>query len=114
MRLPPEHSNFRDVQAGAAQKCKGPLIRFRTLSGICNDTRNPAMGSVGQLFGRNAQFESTYPDLGFDALAKTRHGDRLSLLKPDPQVISRKLFTRDEKNAPNCNKGHGTPGTDSD
>src|SRR6266700_1222900 len=115
MQLPPEHPNFRDVQAlGGEQKCTGSLVRFRTLTGICNDIDNPAMGSVGQLFGRNAQFESTYPELGLDQLAKNRHGDRLALLKPDPQVISRKLFTRDESKSPNCNQGHGAPGTDSD
>jgi hypothetical protein len=115
MRLPANHPNFADVGgANGDQRCKGSLIRFRTLSGICNDMRNPAMGSVGQLFGRQAQFETTYPDLGLDQLAKNRHGDRLSLLKPDPQVISRKLFTRDQAKAPDCNKGHGKPGTDSD
>ncbi|MEN3378845.1 MAG: hypothetical protein V7604_4200, partial [Hyphomicrobiales bacterium] len=114
MRLPPEHPNFRDVRADdGSQQCKGPLVRFRTLTGICNDIDNPAMGSVGQLFGRNAQFESTYPELGLDPLAKNRHGDRLALLKPDPQVISRKLFTRDQTGMPNCNQGHGA-GADSD
>ena len=68
------------------------------------------MGATGQLFGRQVQFETTYPDLGLDVLTKNRHGDRLSLLKPDPQVISRKLLTRDQSKAPNCNKGKGTPG----
>jgi Animal haem peroxidase len=116
MRLQPDNPNFHDIQVlpNGDQQCKGPLVRFRTLTGICNDIRNPAMGSTGQLFGRNVQFESTYPELGLDALARNRHGDRLGLLKPDPQVISRKLFTRDEHVTPTCNKGHGTPGTDSD
>jgi hypothetical protein len=115
MQLPPQHPNFRDVQAtGAEQQCKGSLVRFRTLTGICNDIDNPAMGSVGQLFGRNAPFESTYPELGLDQLAKNRHGDRLALLKPDPQVISRKLFTRDQTGMQNCNQGHGAAGADSD
>ncbi len=40
------------------------------------------------------EFASTFPDLGRNELARNRHGDRLGLLKPDPQVISRKLFTR--------------------
>ena len=53
------------------------------------------MGSTGQLFARNVEFESTFPDSAPNELAKNRHGDRLGLLKPDPQVISRKLFTRD-------------------
>ena len=112
MRLPPDHPNFHDMQVlpSGDQQCKGSLVRFRTLTGICNDIRNPAMGSTGQLFGRNVQFEATYPDLGLDPLARNRHGDRLGLLKPDPQVISRKLFTRDQHATPTCNKGHGTPG----
>jgi hypothetical protein len=115
MRLPANHPNFKDmaVAANGDQQCQGALVRFRTLSGICNDTRNPAMGSAGQLFGRQAQFETTYPDLELDPLTKNRHDGRLSLLKPDPQVISRKLFTRNQASAPDCNKGHGTGGTDS-
>ena len=64
----------------------------------------------GMLFARNVQFESTYPDLGLDPLAKNRHGGRISLLKPDPAVISRKLFTRDQTGMPNCNNGKGTLG----
>ena len=116
MRLPSSHPNFKDmaVAPNGDQQCKGALVRFRTPTGICNDTRNPAMGSTGQLFGRQVQFETTYPELGLDPLTKNRHGDRLSLLKPDPQVISRKLLTRDQSKAPNCNKGHGNPGADSD
>ena len=109
MRLPADHPAFRQLQVGAdgSQLCKGELIRHRTLTGICNDIRNPAMGSTGQLFARNVEFESTFPDLGLDPIAKNRHGGRIGLLKPDPQVISRKLFTRDQSNSPNCNQGHG-------
>jgi len=116
MRLPANHPNLKDmaVAPNGDQQCKGSLIRFRTLSGICNDTRNPAMGAAGQLFGRQVQFETTYPDFELDPLTKNRHNGRLSLLKPDPQVISRKLFTRNQANASNCNKGHGTGGSDSD
>jgi hypothetical protein len=112
MRLPADHPNFRDlaVAADGAQHCQGSLIWHRTLTGICNDIRNPAMGSTGQLFGRNVEFESTFPDLERDPLAKNRHGSRIGLLTPDPQVISRKLFTRDQTGMPNCNQGHGVPG----
>ena len=99
----------------ASQLCQGDLIRFRTTTGICNDIRNPAMGSAGQLFTRNVDFESTHPELGLDPLAKNRHGDRIALLEPDPQVISRRLFTRDQTRTPGCNHGKGTPGsTDAD
>ena len=110
MRLAPDDPNFRDLQVDAdgSQHCKGDLIRFRTVTGICNDALNPAMGSTGQVFARNAEFETTFPDLGQDPYAKNRHGGRISLLQPDPQVISRKLFTRNQSATPDCNQGHGT------
>lgn len=96
MRLPQDHPQFAAVGGEAAQQeCKGDLIRFRNLTGICNDLRNPAMGSSGMLFARNVQFESTFPDLGKDELARNRHGDRLALQRPDAQYISRMLFSRD-------------------
>ena len=109
-RLPPDHPDFAAV-GGAAdqQKCKGALIRARTLSGICNDTRNPLMGSAGTLFANNTQFETVFPDAGLNPITRNRHGDRLSLLVPDPQVISRKLLTRDG-DATGCADGFGMPG----
>ena len=111
MRLPPDHPSFRDLQVDAdgGQRCIGALTRFRTVTGVCNDERNPAMGASGQLFGRNVEFESTFPDLEQNQYARNRHGGRISLLQPDPQVISRKLFTRDQSATPDCNHGHGTP-----
>lgn len=109
MRLPPEHPEYEKVGGDGEQLCSGELIRHRTLTGICNDIRNPAMGSTGQLFGRNVQFESTYPELGENELARNRHGDRLSLLEPDPQVISRRLFTRRQAEPSKCNDGLGLP-----
>jgi hypothetical protein len=113
MRLPPDDPAFKDltVQPDGTQACKGRLIRFRTLTGICNDIQNPAMGSTGQWFARNVAFESTFPDLRQNELARNRHGDRLSLLRPDPQVISRRLFTRDQTGAVDCNQGRGVPGS---
>lgn len=108
MQLPPTHSHFKDV--GAQQVCKGELIRFRTQSGICNDIFNPLMGSTSQLFARNVEFDSTFPDLGLNEIAKNRHGDRIGLLKPDPQVISRKLFTRQQPAQDRCREGYGLPG----
>src|SRR5262249_46801341 len=109
-RLLADHPNFRDlaIDADDSQRGKGELSGFRPVSDICNDSRNPAMGSTGQWSARNVECESTFPDLGQDELAKNRHGGRISLLQPDPQVISRKLFTRDQSAAPDCNQGHGT------
>jgi hypothetical protein len=111
MRLPATDPNFARVQqSDGRQLCSGDLIRFRNLTGICNDLRNPAMGSTGMLFARNTQFDSTFPDLGRNEFARNRHADRLAILRPDPQVISRLLFSRDAY-APdaaadsNCNAG---------
>jgi hypothetical protein len=107
MRLSPDHKNYQDVGGDAKQICKGPLITHRTLTGICNDLINPLMGSSGMPFGRNMQFDATYPRLGLNELTQNRHGDRIGLLKPDPQLISRKLFTREQTPGNGCNQGLG-------
>ena len=52
MRLSPGHASYAQVGGGGEQLCTGELIRQRTLTGICNDLRNPAMGSTGEWFGR--------------------------------------------------------------
>jgi hypothetical protein len=110
MQLPPSHPSYQAAGGSLEQTCKGELIRNRTLTGICNDIRNPLMGSTNQLFGRNVEFDTTFPDLGRNQLTKNRHGDRLGLLRPDPQVISRRLFTRKQANPDRCRDGYGMPG----
>jgi hypothetical protein len=109
MRLLPANPHYKDVGGDGAQVCKDELIRFRTVSGICNDILNPAMGSSGMLFARNVEFETSFPDLGLNEITHNRHGDRLSLLQPDPQVISRRLFTRTQSSPDKCNAGYGLP-----
>jgi hypothetical protein len=109
MRLPKENPNYQAVGGDGQQVCRGDLIRARTVSGICNDIMNPLMGSAGAPFARNVEFETTFPDLGQTTLTKNRHGDRLGLLIPDPQVISQKLFTRKQTNPAACNAGFGLP-----
>ena len=110
MRLPAGNPHFSDVGGDGTQVCRGDLIRWRTVNGICNDILNPAMGSVGQAFASNVEFDTTYPDLGRNELTRNRHGDRLGLLKPDPQVISRVLFTRIQHEPEACRDGYGIPG----
>lgn len=110
LRLPREHLLFGAAGGDGPQKCSGAMIRFRTLTGICNDILNPLMGSVNQPFARNVEFESTFPELTVDEVVKNRHGDRLGLLKPDPQLISRKLFMRRQTSPNNCNDGEGPAG----
>jgi Animal haem peroxidase len=109
MRLPPGDPDYAAVGGGGEQLCGGELIRHRTLRGICNDLRNPLMGSAGQPFARNVQFSATFPRLGRSELVRNRHGGRIGLLTPDPQVISRKLFTRVQSHPERCNDGLGLP-----
>jgi hypothetical protein len=110
MRLPKDHPNYQDVGGDGKQVCKGDLVRARTVTGICNDVLNPLMGSTGQMFTRNVEFDTTFPEEGRTELTRNRHGDRLGLLKPDPQVISRRLFTRKQSNPDACREGYGLPG----
>jgi hypothetical protein len=109
MRLEPANPHYDDVGGSGRQVCKGDLIRWRTVDGICNDIVNPLMGSRGTLFARNVEFEASFPEMGFNQLARNRHGARLALLKPDPQVISRKLFTRFQSDPQACADGYGLP-----
>jgi hypothetical protein len=116
MRLPATDPNYAAVGGAGDQICTGELIRARTLTGICNDLVNPLMGSTGTPFARNVEFESTFPDLQIDGPAHNRqwtmnrHGGRLGLLTPDPQVISRRLFTREQSDPSACRGGYGLDG----
>ena len=110
MRIPAGAPEYAAVGGAGEQLCQGELIRHRNLSGICNDIRNPLMGSSKTPFARNVQFETTFPDLGKTELTRNRHGERLSLLQPDPQLISRKLFTRSQSTPEQCRQGLGLPG----
>jgi hypothetical protein len=107
MRLPPDHPVYAKVGGDGAQKCAGELVRFRTLTGICNDVFNPLMGATGEPFARNVEFEATFPAQSEDPTARHRHGGRLGLLQPDPQTISRKLFTRAQPTPDKCREGRG-------
>lgn len=110
MRLQPEDPLFpllRVEQTTGAQLCHGEMIRFRTLTGVCNDIANPAMGSTGMPFGRNVQFGATFPDKQLTPEAASRHGGRIDLMTPDPQLVSRALFTRQQSDPAACNAGYG-------
>ncbi len=114
MRLPVDHPQYAVVGGPGEQHCGGELVRFRNLTGICNDTRNPAMGSTGSVLARNVDFGATFPELGDDELTKNRHGDRIGVMKPDPQVISRRLFTRQQSRPDLCAAGLGVGGSSAD
>lgn len=109
MRLLPSSPHYAEVGGDGRQVCQGDLIRWRTITGICNDILNPAMGSTRQLFARNVEFETTFPEISADQITLNRHGNRLSLLQPDPQVISRRLFTRAQSKPAACRDGYGLP-----
>jgi hypothetical protein len=108
-RLPPDHALYQQLGASGEQRCSGEIIRFRTIDGICNDVANPLMGATRQPFARNADFHATFPEMGLDAVSVNRHQRRIALTKPDPQVISRKLFTRVQSRPDLCNGGMGLP-----
>ena len=111
MRLAAGDPHYTAVGGDTSQQlCRGALIRARTLTGICNDVFNPRMGSTGTLFARNVEFESTFPDLETTPDTRNRHAGRLALLTPDPQVISRTLFTRPQHDSAACDNGFGRPG----
>ena len=110
MRLPKDYPFYASVGGDGPQNCAGELIRFRNLTGICNDIMNPLMGSTDQPFARNVEFNTTFPDLGANEIVRNRHGNRIGLLKPDPQLISRKLFSRIQTAASKCTDGRGLPG----
>src|SRR5579859_6096954 len=110
MRLKPDSPWYQEVGGDGKQVCKDDLVRWRTVSGICNDVLNPAMGSAGMLFARNVEFGTSFPDQGLTDLTRNRHGNRLSLLEPDPQVISRRLLTRIQSDPDKCQAGYGLPG----
>ena len=114
MSLPDGHPSYEAVGGDGTQLCEGDLIRHRTLTGICNDMRNPLMGSTGTLFARNTQFETTFPDQGWNEMVSNRHDGRIGELTPDPQLVSRKLLTRDQSDPAACNDGYGLPGHSAD
>jgi len=110
MRLPEDDPSYQAVGGAGEQHCKNELIRFRNVNGICNDVRNPAMGSTRSILARNVEFGVTFPELGDDQLTRNRHGDRIGIMKPDPQVISRRLFTRQQTSPGLCADGLGLDG----
>src|SRR5258706_3731645 len=110
MRLPKSNPLYAAVGGDGPQLCGGDLIGSAALGEMCSDIKNPLMVSAGRLFARNVELDTTLPELGYNDLLKTRHGDRLGLLKPDPQVISRRLFTRSQSDPAKCNDGEGLPG----
>lgn len=115
MRVKSDNKDYAAVGGSGAQICRADLIRFRTVNGICNDMRNPAMGSTGTAFARNVQFEATFPILAAEAgdtLVLNRHGNRIGMLQPDPQVISRMLLARQQSAPEACNAGLGLPDND--
>ena len=68
------------------------------------------MGSTGTLFARNVEFDETFPEAELYTITRNRHGNRLSLTVPDPQVISRRLFSRVQSDPMACADGYGKPG----
>ncbi len=63
-----------------------PFARYmkaRTDDGSYNDLKSPEMGMAGTRFGRNVPLKEAY-------------SDEAKLMTPNPRLVSRKLFTREE------------------
>ena len=58
-------------------------LTARMADGTFNDLAQPAMGSAGTRFGRNAPIRMTFPD------------PEPAILSPNPRTVSRELLTRD-------------------
>lgn len=82
--------NLYDTSTAPSLPSTTPLVpdkRFltsRSPNGTFNDLDQPAMGSAGTRFGRNAPIEQTFPE------------PRPAILSPSPRTVSRALLTRDE------------------
>src|SRR5215203_6824401 len=59
-------------------------LTSRSPNGTFNDLEQPAMGSAGTRFGRNAPIDMTFPEPMPD------------ILSPNPRIVSQTLMTRDE------------------
>lgn len=73
-----DYSGYKPVD------CSKQNTKFRSADGTCNDIKHPHVGAAGVAFGRNVGPE--FIDL--DAHEK--------LMTPNPAVISKELFSRDE------------------
>src|ERR1035437_10353629 len=49
-----------------------------------------------------------FPAKALNELTRNRHGGRIGLLKPDPKVIIRRLFTRVQSHPDACRAGLGS------
>ena len=78
-------SNLFDTGVPAEEGTPSATDRaFRSADGRWNDSDHPSMGAAGTPFGRNVQPKEHLPE------------PEQSLSKPDPRVVSRTLFTRDQ------------------
>ncbi|MBA2345857.1 MAG: heme peroxidase, partial [Rubrobacter sp.] len=88
LRMRLRESNLHDTSPASSERPPAPEdgrhLTARTVDGTYNDLDNPAMGSAGTRFGRNAPVELTYPENDW------------ALLRPSPRTVSRELLTRHE------------------
>lgn len=75
------HVNYSGYQA---IDCSQTNVAFRSADGTCNDVENPHVGASGVAFGRNIAPEFV------DQKAAEK------LMTPNPAVVSKEFFTRDE------------------
>ncbi len=78
------HDPHIDYSSYAPVDCSKQNTRFRSADGTCNNLANPNVGAAGVAFGRNVAPEFIDQDAD----------DKL--MTPNPAVVSKEFFTRDE------------------
>ena len=104
-------SEFQAVGGDGEQTCRGELIRYRTLDGICNDIMQPADGLDADACSRaTSSSRQTFPDLGTTSCTHaTAMATGSGCCKPDPQVISRELLHAPAGEPGALQSGQGLP-----
>jgi len=113
MRLPATDPNYTAVGGAGEQVCKGDSFADAPSTAKCNDVRNPSWVPLETLFARNVEFDTALPEQGASEYTRNRHDGRLTLTTPDPEVISRVLFTRNQSTPDTCSSASACPTTPS-
>ena len=110
MRLPKEHPSYETVGGAAEQLCRGELIRFRNLDGICNDLRNPLMGASESALRQKCPIRIDVPGsrqepAGSKSTPRSAAAAETRSTGDQPQAFHPRAIASGK-----CNEGNGLPG----
>ena len=92
MRLPAGHPHYADVGGAGATDLQRRTYSPADVDRNLQRHTQSAHGIERPAVRPQRRILSYIPGSGPNELARNRHGDRLGLLQPDPQVISRRLL----------------------